>query len=193
MKKTILATAAAAFLALSASAQSDVLNIRLSDGSIQKFKVDDIAEMTFSTEEDNPAAAYIGSFSGTNTVVVGGQFTYTADITYTITQGADGTLDISIPTYQLENTVMGNLTLGSYEVKGLAFDEAKNAYYRDYADDGLSMHFKAEGSMAMDNDYEFKPTSEISVELTEDGIKVVNSFKMGSMPFPIVATFNGTK
>lgn len=36
-------------------------------------------------------------------------------------------------------------------------------------------------------------TSTILIEKSENGIKVTNPFKLGAMPFPITATFEGTK
>lgn len=194
MKKTILA-ANLILCTASAFAQTEVLKISLANGDMQTVKISDITEMTFETVEADPRDEYTGSFTGTNTVVVGGMFTYTADITYTVTKGADGTVDIDVPAYQLSGTVMGDLSLGAYNVSGLAYDESKNGYYRSYGDDGLSMHLVAvnEGATTIDKDYEFKPGSEVTVELTDTGIRVVNSFKMGAMPFDIVATFEGAR
>lgn len=145
---------------------------------------------------ENPAAALAGRFTGTNTVVVGGQFTYSAsDVTFEIISADDNTLTVNIPEYVLTNTVMGDLTLGAHTIAGLAYDETKGAYFRDYGNDGLSMHFKAEqgGNVTMNKDYNFNPGSEITVEKTAAGIKITNKFKMGAMPFGLVATFEGTK
>ena len=143
-------------------------------------------------------AAYkaAGSWKGTNTVVVGGQFTYTADITYKITSNDDGTINIVVPEYQLPGTVMGDLTLGTYTIANIAYDKERNAFYRDYANDGLSMHLKAEkdGSATMDSDYTFENNdANILVKLTDEGIEVVNNFQPGRMPFPIACSFSGTK
>lgn len=195
MKKTIL-TAFASIIALGAAAQTEVMKIELNDGTTQTIEVENIKEITFSTDGENPADAYIGQFTGKNTVVVGGNFTYTADnVTFDIAEGTDNTLTVNIPEYVLTNTVMGDLTLGAHTIAGLAYDETTGAYVRDYGNDGLSMHFKAEqgGNVTMNKDYNFNPGSEIIVEKTAAGIKITNKFKMGAMPFELVATFEGTK
>lgn len=195
MKKTIL-TAFASIIALGAAAQTEIMKIELNDGTTQTIEVEKIKEITFSTDGENPADAYIGQFTGKNTVVVGGNFTYAADnVTFDITEGADNTLTVNIPEYVLTNTVMGDLTLGAHTIAGLAYDETTGAYVRDYGNDDLSMHFKAEqgGNVTMNKDYNFNPGSEITVEKTAAGIKITNKFKMGAMPFELVATFEGTK
>lgn len=195
MKKHILASLSF-LLSLTAAAQTEVLRIELNDGTVQTVPVGDIREMTFATEEADLTEGYIGQFHGTNSVVVGGMFTYTADITYDIVKGADGTLTVNVPTYSLANTVMGDLTLGAYTISGLTYDEAKGGFYHDYGSDGLQMHFTAvkDGTTSMDKDYGFNPGSEITVTKAADGgIKVVNKFKMGAMPFESIATFGGTK
>lgn len=104
----------------------------------QTIEFDKIKEITFSTDGENPADAYIGQFTGKNTVVVGGNFTYAADnVTFDIAEGADNTLTVNIPEYVLTNTVMVDLTLGAHTISGLTYDEATGAYVRDYGNDGL--------------------------------------------------------
>ncbi|MBQ9363607.1 MAG: hypothetical protein IJT97_09365 [Bacteroidaceae bacterium] len=138
------------------------------------------------------------NYKGTNTVVVGGQFTYTADITYKITANDDNTVNITVPEYQLTGTMMGDITLGSYTISHVAWDEEKGAFYRDYSQDELSMHLTIvnnEGVTTMDDDYPFNSDSEVNIEAqpTDTGIKIVNNFQPGKMPFPIATTFEGTK
>ena len=193
--KKILFLAAILSASLFASAQDEVLKIELNDGSFQTIKVEDIKEMTFDVAEASVTEGYVGSFSGRMSVVVGGMFTYETDITLNITEGENSTLDVAIPQYQLENTVMGNLTLGEYTIKGLAYDEAKGAFYRLYGADGLSEYFKAEsdGTVTMDKVYDFKESSEITITKTATGVNIVNSFQLGAMPFPIVATLDGAE
>lgn len=143
---------------------------------------------------------YVKAVSNPITVTVGGQFTYNNDnVTYELRRYKDGEtdkLDVTVPSYSLTNTVMGDLTLGTYTVKGLVYDEAQGGYYRDYKNDGLSFHFKAvkNGATAMDKDYEFAAEKPNNILVKYEGSNVssiVNTFQMGAMPFGIVSVFSG--
>lgn len=90
--------------------------------------------------------------------------------------------------------IMGDLTLGSYVVKGLTYDETRGGFYRDYKGDGLSFHFTAMqgGTKTMDGDYAFNSERDNNIFVKYDGSNVesiVNTFQMGAMPFGIVSTF----
>lgn len=190
MKKYILAIACISS-ALTLSAQNEILRITFNDGTKTTLRVADIAEMTFGTDEQSATEGYTGSFTGTNSVVVGGQFTYTADMTCNIV--ADGeTLTVEMPEYKLAGTVMGDLTLGACTITGITYDESRQAFHKVYGEDGLTQHFKAEngGVATMNKDYTFSKTSNITIEKTADGLIITNSFQLGAMPFPIVATFS---
>lgn len=143
---------------------------------------------------------YVKAVSNPITVTVGGQFTYNNDnVTYELRRYKDGEtdkLDVTVPSYTLANTVMGNLTLGSYTVKGLVYDEAQGGYYRDYKNDGLKFHFTAVqgGKTTMDKDYEFaaeKPNNILVKYEGNDVSSIVNTFQVGTMPFGIVSVFSG--
>lgn len=144
---------------------------------------------------------YVKAVSNPITVIVGGQFTYNNDnVTYELRRYKDGEtdkLDVTVPSYTLENTIMGDLTLGSYTVKGLVYDEAQGGYYRDYKDDGLKFHFTAvkNGTTTMDKDYEFAAEKANNILVKYEGNSVssiVNTFQMGAMPFGIVSVFSGS-
>lgn len=146
-------------------------------------------------------AYYVKAVTSAISVNVGGAFDYANEsVSYNVRKYMDGDvqkLDVEIPTYSLANTVMGNLTLGTYTVKGLTYDEAKGGFYRDYRNDGLSFHFMAEngGKKTMDGDYSFNDAKDNNILVKYDGSKVadiVNTFQMGSMPFAIVSRFNKT-
>ena len=150
-------------------------------------------DLTYSVD-----AFYIKAVTNAITVSVGGQFNYDNEsVTYQVRKYKDGDVekvDVEIPTYQLAGTVMGDLTLGTYTVKGLTYDEEKGGYYRDYKDDGLSFHFTAEqnGNKTMDADYEFNPAKDNNILVKYSGSNVtdiVNNFQMGAMPFPITSAF----
>lgn len=143
---------------------------------------------------------YVKAVSNPITVTVGGQFTYNNDnVTYELRRYKDGKtdkLDVTVPSYTLANTVMGNLTLGSYTVKGLVYDEAQGGYYRDYKNDGLKFHFTAVqgGKTTMDKDYDFATDKDNNILVKYEGNNVssiVNTFQVGTMPFGIVSVFSG--
>lgn len=138
------------------------------------------------------------SVTSSITVNVGGMFPYSCEnVTYNVNKYMDGDVqkvDVEVPTYTLDNTVMGNLTLGTYTVKGLTYDEEKGGFYRDYKNDGLSFHFTAEqnGNKTMDGDYEFNAQKDNNILVKYNGSKIadiVNTFQMGAMPFGIVSNF----
>ena len=139
-----------------------------------------------------------GNYAGTNTVVVGGMFSYSVDMTYKITANADGTINIVVPEVQLNGTMMGDIVMGGYTVSNVAWDDERGAFYRDYSKDGLSVHLtiSQNGTVTMDDDFAFSEDNAVNIlaKPTEDGgIKIVNNFQPGKMPFPIAATFEGTK
>lgn len=143
---------------------------------------------------------YVKAVSNPITVTVGGQFTYNNDnVTYELRLYKDGEtdkLDVTVPSYTLANTIMGNLTLGSYTVKGLVYDEAQGGYYRDYKNDGLKFHFTAVqgGKTTMDKDYDFATDKDNNILVKYEGndvSSIVNTFQVGTMPFGIVSVFSG--
>lgn len=143
---------------------------------------------------------YVNAVSNPITVTVGGQFTYNNDnVTYELRRYKDGKtdkIDVTVPSYTLANTIMGNLTLGSYTVKGLVYDEAQGGYYRDYKNDGLKFHFTAVqgGKTTMDKDYDFATDKDNNILVKYEGNNVssiVNTFQVGTMPFGIVSVFSG--
>lgn len=143
---------------------------------------------------------YVKAVSNPITVTVGGQFTYNNDnVTYELRRYKDGEtdkLDVTVPSYTLANTIMGNLTLGSYTVKGLVYDEAQGGYYRDYKNDGLKFHFTAVqgGKTTMDKDYDFATDKDNNILVKYEGndvSSIVNTFQVGTMPFGIVSVFSG--
>lgn len=147
----------------------------------------------------NINAYYVKTVTSAITVNVGGAFNYANEsVSYNVRKYMDGNVqkvDVEIPTYTLANTVMGNLTLGTYTVKGLLYDEEKGGFYRDYRNDGLSFHFMAEngGKKTMDGNYSFNDTKDNNILVKYNGSQVadiVNTFQMGAMPFAIVSKFN---
>lgn len=147
----------------------------------------------------NIKSYYVKAVTSAITVNVGGMFPYANEgVTYNVRKYMDGDVqkvDVEVPTYKLDNTLMGNLTLGTYTVKGLTYDEEKGGFYRDYKNDGLSFHFTAEkdGNKSMDGEYGFNTAKDNNILVKYDGSKItdiVNTFQMGAMPFSIVSSFN---
>ncbi len=150
-------------------------------------------DMTYSVK-----GYYVKAVSGAVNVVVAGQSYKNESVTYNLRKYTDNgveKLDVAVPFYTLDNTIMGNLGLGEYVVSGLVYDEEKGGFYRDYANDGLSFHFSAEkgGVKTMDADYDFNSAKPNNILVKYNGSSVesiVNTFQMGAMPFGIVSTFS---
>lgn len=147
----------------------------------------------------NIKSYYVKAVTSAINVNVGGMFPYTnKSVTYNVRKYMDGDVqkvDVEVPTYTLDNTLMGNLTLGTYTVKGLTYDEEKGGFYRDYKNDGLKFHFIAEkdGNKTMNGEYEFNTAKDNNILVKYNGSKItdiVNTFQMGAMPFGIVSSFN---
>ena len=139
---------------------------------------------------------YVGEFSGQLTLNIAGQYDYDTDIRIIISEGENETLTITFPEYELSNTLMGDITMGSLTLENLTFEPSKGGFYLDYGETGLSQYFKAErnGTVTMESEYQLNAPCDIIVTKGEDGeIKVVNSFRIGAMPMPITATFIGHK
>lgn len=87
----------------------------------------------------NIKSYYVKAVTSAINVNVGGKFPYANEsVTYNVRKYMDGDVqkvDVEVPTYTLDNTLMGNLTLGTYTVKGLVYDEEKGGFYRDYKND----------------------------------------------------------
>ena len=132
-------------------------------------------------------------YIGNNQVVVGASFTYNATILYKITKDSEkNTLTVVVPEYELPATAIGDLVIGKYTIEDIPYDETHDAYYKEYADGTLSMHFKA--SSGIDNDYVFiNNTINTSIEIKFNGLTadILNNYSIGNMPMPICTTFSG--
>lgn len=194
MKKIIFSTLALA-ACLAAGAQTEVLRLELNDGTVQTFSVSSIKEMTFG-EAGSPAEAAAGDYTGKIEMTVGGTFTYSNEtVECVITANEDGTVDFTWRPYTLSGTVMGDLSLGECTIPNIPYSEEKGGFYKDYSNDGLTQHFKAEkdGTVSMDKDYVLGESSTILIQQDGEGIKVTNPFKLGAMPMSLSATYQGTK
>lgn len=139
-----------------------------------------------------------GSYVGSNSLMIGGMMGpfVDEDSQYTITANADGTINLTTAEEQYLNTQMGDITLGSYTISNIAYDESTKMFMRKYGADGLKAHLKTmkDGQVGLDGEYSFGSLSEVKLSLGADGqLKIVNSYTLGNMPFGIEATYNGTK
>lgn len=138
---------------------------------------------------------YLKDTSGKLDVNVAGG-TYSApSVTFwtrTYTDGDATKVDVQVPAYTLENTPMGNISVGGYTVQGLTWDETLEAYNKDYSNDGLSLYF-SNGS-TLTGDYPLnKAGQKITVKFSGTSVSsLVNTFQPGNMPFVIISTFPGT-
>jgi len=138
---------------------------------------------------------YLKDTSGKLDVNVAG-VTYSApSVTFwtrTYTDGDATKVDVQVPSYTLEKTLMGNISVGGYTVQGLTWDETLEAYNKDYSNDGLSLYF-SNGS-TLTGDYPLnKAGQKITVKFNGTSVSsLVNTFQPGNMPFVIISKFPGT-
>lgn len=155
-------------------------------------------DITWHYAEASAASKVAGNYTGTTSLLVGPAYgPYDAsNVSYKITANNDGTINVTTPTESYAGIMMvGNLTIDSYTVKNLSYDEATHSFIRDYSSDGLKVHLKSEGGlMSLNKDYAFESPSKIIVKLDENGtLTITNSYKLTHMPLSISATYTGKK
>lgn len=138
---------------------------------------------------------YLKETSGKLDVNVAGGVYSAPSVTYVTRTYLDGDVtkvDVQTPSYTLEDTPMGNISVGSYTVQGLTWDEAQNAYYKDYSNDGLKLYFS--NGANLNGEYPLdKAGQTIAVQFNGTSVSsLVNTFQPGNMPFGIISTFPGT-
>ena len=155
-------------------------------------------DITWHYAEASAASKVAGNYTGTTSLLVGPAYgPYDAsNVSYKITANEDGTINVTTPTESYAGIMMvGNLTIDSYTVKNLSYDEATHSFIRDYSSDGLKVHLKSEGGlMSLNKDYTFESPSKIIVKLDENGtLTITNRYKLKHMPMSISATYTGKK
>lgn len=190
--KKILTIALLAIAAFS-STNAQTITIVKTDGTSEVLKASEVSSITFDPAQ-SAAEAIAGTYTGKDSINVGGMFPYYADAaaSYKITANTDGTINITLPEESFSNTAIGNLVVGTYTVSNIAWDESAKAFVRSYGKDGIKFHFK---SSTMDNDYALdKDICKITVKSNADGtVTILNTYQMGKMPFPIYSTVVVTK
>lgn len=192
MKKIfILAIIALTYVA---AMQAQTVTINKTDGSTIVLQASEINNIVFEPAELTEAQKIAGTYTGKDSINVGGSLPYKADTAtdYVITANDDNTINITLPEEKFSGTMIGDLVVGTYTVKNIAWDESAQAFVRNYSKDGIKFHFK---SSSLDNDYTLdNEKCEIKVKSNGNGtVTITNTYQMGRMPFPIYSTVVPTK
>ena len=191
-------TLAIVSLLSTAAVQAQKVVINKADGSQVTFQASEITNVQFvpASLTDN----FAGSYKGEDKISVGGLFSYTSSeaVTYKVTANEDGTVNLTVPEETFKKTMMGNLTLSSYTISKIPYDESKKAFIKAYKDDNIKFHFIIKddnGAVTSDKEYTFDSRiCKVTITKGADGkLTVSNTYQMGKMPFPISGTFTGTK
>ena len=155
-------------------------------------------DITWHYAEASAASKVAGNYTGTTSLKVGGMFGpfTSATVEYKVTANEDGSINVTASEEKYTGVPMvGNLTIGTYTVKNLAYDKATNSFSRDYSSDDLKVYLKSEGGiMSLNNNYAFESPSKIIVKLDENGtLTITNRYKLKRMPMSISATYTGKK
>ena len=177
-----------------AAMQAQTVTINKTDGSTIVLQASEINNIVFEPAELTEAQKIAGTYTGKDSINVGGMFPYYAEAEgeYKITANTDGTINVTLPEEKFSQTAIGDLVVGSFTVSNIAWDESAQAFVRNYSKDGIKFHFK---SSTMDNDYALdKDNCKMTVKSNADGtVTVLNTYQMGRMPFPIYSTVVVTK
>ncbi|MGP1525761.1 calycin-like domain-containing protein [Prevotella multiformis] len=191
-------TLAIVSLLSTAAVQAQKVVINKADGTQVTFQASEITNVQFAPASltDN----FAGSYKGEDKISVGGIATYTSSeaVTYKVISNEDGTVNLTVPEETFKKTVMGNLTLSSYTISKIPYDESKKAFIKAYKDDNIKFHFiikNDNGTVISDKEYTFDSRiCKVIITKGADGkLTVSNTYQMGKMPFPISGTFTGTK
>lgn len=148
---------------------------------------------------DEPAKESLtGNYMGNDALGIaftGKDFSATAGgVKYTISENKDGSLNITFPEENFDftgqNSPFNQIMQGSYVVKNIPFNAAKNAYYLDYGGT-VRVDVTLNGKQG---NYEIT-SGELSVTFDGSNVKLVNAYKYKGMPpaLTMKSTFNGVK
>ena len=181
-----------------AAVQAQKVVINKADGTQVTFQASEITNVQFvpASLTDN----FVGSYKGEDKISVGGLFSDTSSeaVTDKVTANEDGTVNLTVPEETFKKTMMGNLTLSSYTISKIPYDESKKAFIKAYKDDKIKFHLIIKddnGAVTSDKEYTFDSRiCKVTITKGADGkLTVSNTYQMGKMPFPISGTFTGTK
>lgn len=148
---------------------------------------------------DEPAKESLtGNYMGNDALGIaftGKDFSATAGgVKYAISENKDGSLNITFPEENFDftgqNSPFNQIMQGSYVVKNIPFNAAKNAYYLDYGGT-VRVDVTLNGKQG---NYEIT-SGELSVTFDGSNVKLVNAYKYKGMPpaLTMTSTFNGVK
>lgn len=188
MKKIFLLLVVVLMAASYTQAQTVVVN--KNDGTSVTFNASDIKNIEFSPVAENTIE---GSYTGKNSLIAFGLGPYNVEnATYTISKNADGTINVTSSKETYTGTPIGDIVLDTYTISNLAFDAEKNAYFRDYRNDGIK--FTCKVGIIPEKQYEAKKLGNMTVSFDEQGgVTILNNYQLGNSPAAIKATFTGKK
>lgn len=148
---------------------------------------------------DEPAKESLtGNYMGNDALGIaftGKNYSATAGgVKYAISENKDGSLNITFPEENFDFTgqkaPFNQIMQGSYVVKNIPFNAAKNAYYLDYGGT-VRVDVTLNGKQG---NYEIT-SGELSVTFDGSNVKLVNAYKYKGMPpaLSMTSTFNGVK
>lgn len=148
---------------------------------------------------DEPAKESLtGNYMGNDALGIaftGKDYSATAGgVKYTISENKDGSLNITFPEENFDftgqNSPFNQIMQGSYVVKNIPFNAAKNAYYLDYGGT-VRVDVTLNGKQG---NYEIT-SGVLSVTFDGSNVKLVNAYKYKGMPpaLSMTSTFNGVK
>ena len=139
-----------------------------------------------------------GSYMGNDALGIafsGKTYSATAGgVKYTISQNKDGSLNVTFPEenfdFSGQSSPFNQILQGSYVVKNVPFDTAKNAYYLDYGGT-VRVDVTLNGTKA---NYEIV-SGVLTVTFNGSNVKLVNDYKYKGMPpaLTMTSTFDGVK
>lgn len=150
-------------------------------------------------DNDEPAKESLtGNYMGNDALGIaftGKNYSATAGgVKYAISENKDGSLNITFPEENFDftgqNAPFIQIMQGSYVVKNIPFNAAKNAYYLDYGGT-VRVDVTLNGKQG---NYEIT-SGELSVTFDGSNVKLVNDYKYKGMPpaLTMTSTFNGVK
>lgn len=150
-------------------------------------------------DNDEPAKESLtGNYMGNDALEIaftGKNYSATAGgVKYAISENKDGSLNITFPEENFDFTgqkaPFNQIMQGSYVVKNIPFNAAKNAYYLNYGGT-VRVDVTLNGKQG---NYEIT-SGELSVTFDGSNVKLVNAYKYKGMPpaLTMTSTFNGVK
>lgn len=150
-------------------------------------------------DNDEPAKESLtGNYMGNDALGIaftGKNYSATAGgVKYAISENKDGSLNITFPEENFDftgqNAPFIQIMQGSYVVKNIPFNAAKNAYYLDYGGT-VRVDVTLNGKQG---NYEIT-SGQLSVTFDGSNVKLVNDYKYKGMPpaLTMTSTFDGVK